>query len=133
TPEADAACRGACCAQSGIFCAGRCGAVAMAAKRLGAARCAGQSDDRLCPSAMCGAVESRQLRAALYAGVFSVADCLGQLSISLWQVCASLGELVLGALVLVDCGLLIGLNLIGLLIDLLVVLDVGVDGGSVIS
>ncbi len=73
------------------------------------------------------AADARQLGAALHAGVLPAAHRVGKLSLSL-----GLGKLVETTLVLVVRGLGVRVDLVWLLIDLLVVLDVVVDRGSIV-
>src|SRR5882724_9512938 len=125
TSADDPSCCGACGAQSWLFCAGGYRPVVVAAKRLGAAPCSGGGDDGFFRSALRAAADARQLGAALYAGVLSSADRVGQFSFFFKNDDSSDNTLVFVARCLAVC-----VDLIWLLIHLLVVLDIGVDGGT---
>src|SRR5260370_15367675 len=120
TSADDPARRGIGRAQSWIFCPGGRWLVAMATKRLGAAPCPGGSNDGFCRPALRAAADPRQFGATLYAGVFSLADRVGEF-------CISLRRLVLVARCLAVC-----VDLIRFLINLLVVFYVGVNCGSIV-
>src|SRR5271155_1013256 len=78
----DAACRRAGCNQSWLLCLRRRRAVAVATKWLGVSDGVGGSYGGLCGFTLRAAADSGQFGAAIHAGVFSVADCLGELPVS---------------------------------------------------
>ena len=105
--------------------------MALATKWLGAAPCFGMGDVGFCRSSLRVVADARQFRAALYARIFPLADCVGQLFLPRKKPYPPASRLVL-VLMLVDGRFVIGIDLIRLLVDFLVVLDVGIDGGLIV-
>ena len=121
----------------------------METKGLGIAPRVGRGNGGLCCAPLSFVADAGQFRAALHAGVFSAADRVGkflfcshdgekrgELAAKL-RLCSETrggsGKDLVPALVLVDGRFAAGLDLVRLLVDLLVVLDVGVDRGLVVA